>query len=66
MDGRNPSQISTPERGTFKDGVGTFISDDVHDGKPIKVRSQWSRITPDVDALGTGMVRGRRHDLETN
>jgi hypothetical protein len=46
MDSRNPSRISTPERGSFKDGVGTFVGDDVHEGKPVKVRAQWSRITP--------------------
>jgi hypothetical protein len=46
IDGRNPSQIGSPMLGSFKDGVGTFIGDDVADGKQIKVRSQWSRITP--------------------
>ncbi|WP_206606201.1 hypothetical protein [Steroidobacter cummioxidans] len=46
MDGRNPSQITMSERGSFKDGVGTFIGDDTLNGKPLKVRSQWSRITP--------------------
>ena len=46
MDSRKPSQLSTPERGSFKDGVGTFIGDDVHEGKPVKVRAQWSHITP--------------------
>lgn len=45
VDGRNPTQIGSPMRGTFKDGVGTFIGDDVSGGKSIKVRSQWSRIT---------------------
>lgn len=45
MDSRTPSQISTPERGSFKDGVGTFMGDDVHDGKTVKVRARWSRVT---------------------
>lgn len=45
LDGRNPS-FAPPVRGSFKDGIGTFIGDDVYNGKPIKVRSQWSRITP--------------------
>jgi hypothetical protein len=45
MDGRNPSRIAAPELGSFKNGVGTFTGDDVHEGKKIKVRSQWSRIT---------------------
>jgi len=46
LDSRNPSQIGPPVRGAFKDGSGTLIGDDVFEGKPIKVRSQWSRITP--------------------
>jgi len=46
LDGRSPTSFGTPSRGSFKDGVGTLIGDDTRDGKPIKVRSQWSRITP--------------------
>lgn len=46
IDGRDPTQIGSPVSGSFKDGVGTFIGDDVFDSKPIKVRSQWSHITP--------------------
>ena len=45
LDGRNPSTIAPPVRGEFKDGVGTLVGDDVFEGRPIKVRSQWSRIT---------------------
>jgi hypothetical protein len=45
LDSRNAARIGPPTRGRFEDGVGTLIGDDVHDGKPIKVRSQWSRIT---------------------
>src|SRR5262249_40235148 len=40
LDGRAPTQLAAPVRGSFKDGIGTFIGDDVFDGKPIKVRSQ--------------------------
>jgi hypothetical protein len=32
--------------GGFADGVGTFESDDEDNGKPIKVRGIWDRITP--------------------
>lgn len=45
FDARYPN-VEPPVRGGFKDGVGTFVGDDVHDGKPIKVRFQWSKITP--------------------
>lgn len=45
LDGRNPGQISAPLRGRFVDGIGTYLSDDVHEGRPIKARVTWSRIT---------------------
>ena len=45
LDSRNPTRIAPPTRGEFKAGVGTLIGDDLCAGKPIKVRSQWSRMT---------------------
>ncbi|MFF3665667.1 hypothetical protein [Microtetraspora malaysiensis] len=36
-----------PVVGRFVDGVGTFYADDTDDGRPIRVRFIWSRITPD-------------------
>ena len=35
-----------PVVGGFADGVGTFYSDDVDEGRPIRCRYTWSRITP--------------------
>lgn len=32
--------------GSFEDGVGIFVADDVDDGKPIVVGGIWDRITP--------------------
>jgi hypothetical protein len=46
LDGRNPHHLDVPMIGGFADGVGTFLADDTFDGKPIKVRFLWSRITP--------------------
>ena len=46
LDGRNPmADLDPPLVGRFKDGVGTFYSDDTYRGKPIRVRYLWSRIT---------------------
>ena len=45
LDARTPD-IEPPVRGGFKDGVGTFVGDDVYNGRPIKVRFIWSQITP--------------------
>lgn len=45
LDGRMPGTIDVPVRGGFKDGVGTFLADDVWEGKRVKVRFRWSEIT---------------------
>jgi hypothetical protein len=45
LDARYPS-IEPPVHGGFKDGVGTFVGEDVFEGKPILVRFTWSKITP--------------------
>ena len=45
LDSRNPTEIGAPLRGRFVDGVGTLTGDDLLDGRPIKTRSIWSRVT---------------------
>jgi hypothetical protein len=45
LDGREPATIGAPLRGTFVDGVGTFIGDETIGERQIKTRVQWSRIT---------------------
>ena len=45
LDARYPTSVEPPVRGGFKDGVGTFMGDDTFNGRPIKVRFVWSRIT---------------------
>jgi hypothetical protein len=35
-----------PVVGRFVDGVGTFLADDVDEGRPIRCRFVWSAITP--------------------
>jgi hypothetical protein len=47
LDGRYPSgPLDPPVRGGFENGVGTFYSDYVQDGKPVRLRFLWSHITP--------------------
>jgi hypothetical protein len=45
LDERHPTAIEPPVMGGFKDGVGTFVGDDTFNGRPIKVRFRWSKIT---------------------
>ena len=38
-------RVNPPMSGTFENNVGTFLSDDDEDGRPIKARGVWDRIT---------------------
>jgi hypothetical protein len=47
VDGRDPhGALDPPVRGRFANGVGTFYSDGVINGKTIRTRFVWSHITP--------------------
>ena len=48
LDSRFPDKIDVPVVGSFKGGVGTFLADDMWEGKPVKVRFIWSGITRDA------------------
>ena len=43
LDHRAPHALDVPVVGRFLDGVGTFMADDVHDGRPVILRFQWLR-----------------------
>ncbi|MEO8672193.1 MAG: hypothetical protein ABI411_12825 [Tahibacter sp.] len=48
LDARNPHAIDEPLRGSFADGVGTFLGDELVDGRRVKTRARWSTISPTV------------------
>jgi hypothetical protein len=57
--------LTTPGMpGSFENGVGTFTSEDVEDGKPIVARGVWDRITPTSCRWRQGVSRdgGRSWD----
>jgi hypothetical protein len=66
MDGRNPHQLDVPVKGSFKDGIGTFLADDTFDGKPIKVRFLWSRIAADSCRWEQAFSQDGGQSWETN
>jgi hypothetical protein len=47
LDGRDPTRIDTPGVGRFHNRIGTFLSDDTFEGRPIKVRGIFSPLTAD-------------------
>jgi hypothetical protein len=46
VNGRDGVLAPPGTTGAFVNGVGTFEADDMDEGKPIKVRGVWDRITP--------------------
>ena len=47
VDSRAPhGTLDPPVKGRFENGVGTFYSDGEINGKPVRTRFTWSRITP--------------------
>jgi hypothetical protein len=47
LDGRNPGSLDVPVMGRFEKGVGTFVANDMLNGKPIQVRSMWTSPQPE-------------------
>ena len=48
LDGRSPWQIDKPVVGGFSDGVGRFYANDLIDGRPVRIRFTWNRLTADA------------------
>lgn len=63
-----PTGLSLPPVvGRFDDdGIGTFTCADVHDGRPVTVRYQWSGITPESCHWEQAFCIGQGAGWETN
>lgn len=55
-----------PVRGGFDKGLGVFHGDDSHEGRPIRVRHLWSRITENAARWEQAFSPDRRGNWETN
>jgi hypothetical protein len=66
IDGRNPLTIDVPVRGAFTDGVGTFLCEDVFDGRPIQVRFLWSEIAQNTARWEQAFSQDSGTTWETN
>lgn len=59
--------LTTPgTTGCFEQGVGTFLADESEDGRPIKVRGVWDRITPTSCRWRQGTSRDGGRTWEDN
>jgi hypothetical protein len=44
----DPLDLGAPGLGRFENGVGTFLSDETFEGRPVKVRGRFTSLSPDL------------------
>lgn len=66
LDGSTPGEIGAPARGGFAGATGLLLSDDMQDGRPVKTRITWSRITPVSARWEQAMSTDGGQSWETN
>lgn len=67
VDSRSPHlPVDPPNVGRFRDGVGTFFSDSIIDGKTVRTRYIWSHITHDGARWEQAISTDRGSTWETN
>ena len=67
VDGRDPhGTLDPPVKGSFVDGVGTFYSDYVDHGKPMRVRYIWSHVTSQTARWEQALTGDRGKTWATN
>jgi hypothetical protein len=67
VDSRDPhAALDPPVQGRFVDGVGTFFSDTVVNGKPQRMRFTWSQITPISAQWEQAFSHDEGHTWDTN
>ncbi|CAN5731703.1 hypothetical protein BH11PSE3_BH11PSE3_12360 [soil metagenome] len=66
LDSRTPGQLFAPVTGGFENGIGTFSGDDTFDGRAIRVRFRWSRITGESARWEQAFSLDEGNSWETN
>jgi hypothetical protein len=66
LDSRVPGRLFPPVHGRFDKGVGTFYGDEEHDGRAIRVRFLWSRMTPSSARWEQAFSLDEGNSWETN
>jgi hypothetical protein len=66
LDGRYPTQLDTPVRGRFENGIGSFYADDSLDGRAIRVRFLWLHTDTDTPRWEQAFSADGGQTWETN
>lgn len=66
LDSRRPGRLTPPVRGGFDKGIGLFHGDDEFDGRAIRVRFLWSRITAEAARWEQAFSLDEGNSWETN
>ena len=59
-------RLDPPLTGYFEDGLGYFFGDDLHDGRPVRVRFTWHQATPNGPRWEQAFSEDRGRTWETN
>jgi hypothetical protein len=66
LDSRRPGHLFPPVHGGFEKGVGNFYGDDTFEGRPIRVKYLWSRITEQSARWEQAFSLDEGNNWETN
>ena len=66
LDARQPHQLDVPVIGRFEDGVGSFFAEDMHEGRPVRLRFQWHTANPQAPRWEQALSADGGETWETN